>query len=112
MELGYGKRNVTCALKILEAGFCKVLASKFIISATKIRKIFTNMKIIDLSGVTIQIPKGYYYRQFEDLLTEKAEAYRHSTIAKARSDPYIFFIYLWSGARDNLRTGGRPRSHA
>ena len=57
------------------------------------------MKIIDLSGVTIQIPKGYFYRQFERFLTEKAEAYRHSTVAKARSspNPYIFFKYLWSG---------------
>ena len=57
------------------------------------------MKIIDLSGVTIQIPKGYFYRQFESLLTEKAEAYRHSTVAKARSspNPYIFFKYPWSG---------------
>jgi hypothetical protein len=24
MELGHGKHNVTCALKKLEAGFCKV----------------------------------------------------------------------------------------
>ena len=46
----------------------------------------------------MEIPQGSFYKEFEDKLVERTEAYRFSSLNKAKSspNPWLFLTLIWT----------------